>query len=708
MADLPRDAAPGGEGGPAAAGSPQAAGTPPPRPPRRRGVDRWRYSRWDGSQQLAAPDADDVLGGVADDLLYHGDLDAALRRLLQEGFQTADGRRVQGLQELLARLRRRRQELAARDLGGLTDDLVRGLDEVLSMERRALDETLRREPPGSPAAEQAAEGHAELDLLPEGLADQLAALQQHQFASPEAARRLEELLDQLRHDLAQLFLDRAAASAAKAGPEDRAHLRDGLAALNQMLAQRAAGDELDPTFEQFMDRFGDLFPGASTLDDLLAQLAQRMAAASSLLASMDAEQRAQLEQLRQELLSDLDLAWQLDQLGEQLRGALPDLGWDRPVPGGNGPPLGLGEAGDLFQQLSELTRLEQLLDHSLDPASLLEVDPEAAARLLGPDAADSLQALATLTRRLEEAGLVDRRDGRLALTPRGLRRLGNRALAEVFGRLGRARLGDHPLPQPGTGHERAGQTKPYELGDPFQLDIQETIRNAVVRNAAEAGAGAGTLPVRLSPDDFAVEQTEHAAAAATVLALDLSLSMPMRDNFLSAKKVAIALQALIASQYPRDFLGLVGFSATAREIRPSELPEVSWDFAYGTNLQHALALSRRMLASRVGSKQILLITDGEPTAHAMAGGEVFFHYPPSPETLKATLLEVGRCTAEHITINTFVLDATGSLRAFVEDMTRRNKGRAFFTTPDRLGDYVLLDFVEHRRSRRQRRLRPGA
>ena len=677
------------------------------RRPARRGVDRWRYSRWDGSQQLAEPDADDVLGGVADDLLYHGDLDAALRRLLQEGFQTAAGRRIQGLQELLSRLRRRRQELASRDLGGLTDELTQGLDEVLSLERGALDDTLQREPPGSPAADKAAAGHAELDLLPDDLAERLSALQRHEFASPGAERRFEELMDKLRHDLAQLFLDRAAAAAAKAGPEERAHLREGLAALNQMLAQRARGEDLDPGFEEFMDRFGDLFPGAGSLDELLEQLAMRMAGASALLASMDPGQRAQLERLSQELLSDLDLAWQLDQLAEQLRDALPGLGWGQPMPGGQGPPLGLGEAGDLFQELAELGRLEQLLGSTLDPTSLLEVDPEAAARLLGPDAADSLDALAKLTRRLEEAGLVDRREGRLALTPRGLRRLGNRALEEVFGRLGRARFGDHPVPQPGTGHERAGQTKPYEHGDPFQLDIQETIRNAVVRNAAEGTGGAPALPVRLAPEDFAVEQTEQAAAASTVLAVDLSLSMPMRDNFLAAKKVAIALQALIASQYPRDYLGLVGFSATAREIKPSELPEVSWDFAYGTNLQHALALSRRLLAHRSGSKQIVLITDGEPTAHAMADGEVYFHYPPSPETIKATLLEVGRCTAERITINTFVLDATGSLRAFVEQMTRRNKGRAFFTTPDRLGDYVLLDFVEHRRAQR-RRLRPGA
>lgn len=649
-----------------------------------------------------------MLGGIADDLLYHGDLDAALRRLLQDGFSTADGRRIEGLQELLSRLRRRRQELAARDLGGLTEDLVRDLDEVLALERAALDE-IRRDGAAGPAAERAASAHAELDLLPEGLAERLGALSRYEFASSEASERFAELTERLRHDLAQLFLDRAAAAAAQAGPAEREHLRAGLAALNDMLAQRARGDELDPGFEAFMAEFGDLFPAASSLDELLRQLATRMAGASALLASMDPEQRAELERLSQDLLSDLDLAWQVDQLAEALRGALPGLGWDQAVPGERGgAPLGLGEAGDLFQELTELGHLERLLGSSLEPGALLEVDPETAGRLLGPDAADALEALARVTRRLEEAGLVDRREGRLTLTPRGLRRLGTRALDEVFGRLGRARQGDHPVPQPGTGNERSGQTKAYEHGDPFHLDIHETIRNAVLRNAAAGPAGRPVVPVRLAPDDFAVEQTEHATAASTVLAVDLSLSMPMRDNFLAAKKVAIALQALIASQYPRDYLGLVGFSATAREIKPRDLPEVSWDFAYGTNLQHALALSRRLLANRAGAKQVVLITDGEPTAHALDDGEVFFHYPPAAETIRATLLEVDRCTRERITINTFVLDATGSLRAFVEQMTRRNKGRAFFTTPERLGDYVLLDFVEHRRASRRRRLRPDA
>ena len=285
--------------------------------------------------------------------------------------------------------------------------------------------------------------------------------------------------------------------------------------------------------------------------------------------------------------------------------------------------------------------------------------------------------------------VLQQRDGRYELTPKGLRRIGQRALAELFSKLTKDRLGGHKVERAGTGHERANEHKPYEFGDPFALNVEQTVRNALARQ------GAGT-PVRLSPSDFEVEQMEHLSRSATVLMLDLSLSMPMRDNFLAAKKVAVALHALITSQFPRDFLGIVGFSEVARELKAAQLPEVSWDFVYGTNMQHAFVLARRMLAHESGTRQIIMITDGEPTAH-ITDGQVFFHYPPVQETIDKTLAEVHRCTREGIRINTFMLDASSGLRRFVERMTQMNRGRAFFTTPETLGDYVLVDFVEQKR-----------
>ncbi|MFZ4718110.1 MAG: VWA domain-containing protein, partial [Ilumatobacteraceae bacterium] len=233
-------------------------------------------------------------------------------------------------------------------------------------------------------------------------------------------------------------------------------------------------------------------------------------------------------------------------------------------------------------------------------------------------------------------------------------------------------------------------TKQYEYGDPFQLDLHRTIRNAIRRNGPQT-------PVQLSPDDFEIERTEHMTRSSTVLMLDLSMSMPMRDNFLPAKKVAMALHALITSQFPRDYMGIVGFSETAYKLTAAELPEVSWDFAYGTNMHHGFTLARQMLARQTGTKQIIMITDGEPTAHITPRGDVFFNYPPVQETIEATLREAARCTREGIRINTFMLDADYGLKSFVEQLTAVNRGRAFFTNPETLGDYVLVDFIEHKR-----------
>ena len=288
------------------------------------------------------------------------------------------------------------------------------------------------------------------------------------------------------------------------------------------------------------------------------------------------------------------------------------------------------------------------------------------------------------------AGLVHRKDGKLELSPRGLRAIGNSALRELFSKLSKDKFGQHRIARDGSGHERTYDSKPYEFGDPFRLDLQRTIRNAISRN------GSGT-PVKLSPEDFEIERTEHNTRSSTVLMIDLSMSMPMRGNFVPAKKVAMALHSLISSQFPRDYLGLVGFSETAHIMTHEQLPEVSWDLAYGTNMQHGLRLARQLLARQTGTKQIIMITDGEPTAHITQSGDVYFNYPPVRETVEATLREAMRCTKDNITINTFVLDATGPLRHFIEQMAQVNHGRAFFTTPETLGDYVLVDFLENRR-----------
>ncbi|HLI53988.1 MAG TPA: hypothetical protein VKU88_06670 [Acidimicrobiales bacterium] len=662
----------------------------------------FRYSRWDGTQVGFDFDADDVFAELTDELLFHGDLNQALQRLLQRGFTDRNGEHIAGLREMLERLRERRREMLQRhDLGGPYEDMAERLREILDTERAGIDDLLERARSSGDSrraeiTEKAvAERRMALDLLPPDLAGQVRSLQEYEWTSSQAKQAFDELVEQLRSQLMQSYFNQMSSAMSDMSQEALQRMKDMFNELNRMLETRAAGGDTDRMFAEFMDRFGDMFPGnPQTLDELLEQMARQMAAMQQLLNSMSPEQRAQLQQLADALLEDMDLRWQVERLGANLRQAFPQVGWERSYDFSGSDPLGFAEAAAVMNQLGDLDRLEQMMTSASNPGALAEVDIERAGQLLGEDAARSLEQLARMARQLTEAGLMDTREGRLELTPRGLRRIGQNALSDLFSRLIKDRVGRHVADRVGIGHEREFETKPYEWGDPFNLSIERTVRNALAR----AGAG---VPVRLSPEDFEVERTESLTSTSTVLALDLSLSMPMRGNFLAAKKVAMALHALITSQFPRDYLGLVGFGELARELRAEQLPEVSWDYTYGTNMQHALMLARRMLARQSGTKQVIMITDGEPTAHIMEGGEPYFSYPPTPETVRVTLDEVVRATREGIRINTFMLDATGYLRTFVEKLTRLNRGRAFYTTPETLGDYVLVDFLEQKRSRRR-------
>ena len=661
---------------------------------RRRESRRFTYSSWDGTQSVPDLDADALLQAMGDELIEHGDPNAALRRILHDGLEV-DGERLQGLREMLERLRQQRQEmLEQHDLGGVYDEIRDALGEVMETERGSLDGL--EEVGDDVVAESTRRRREQLDLIGhENLAGQVSGLTDYDFTSTEAAERFEELLEELRRQLMQQAVDQMAGAMQDLSPEDLARMKDMLAELNQMLEQRRAGEV--PDFDGFMERYGDFFPeNPQTLDELLEVMARRMAAMQQMLNSMTPEQRAQLQELSEQLLGDMDLQWQMDQLGDHLRELFPQMGWEQSRNFTGQDPLDMGEAMDLFDELADLDQLEQMLRGASSPGALAEVDIDRVRDLLGDESAESLERLSELARMLEEAGLVDNHEGQLSLTPRAIRRLGQNALGDLYRRLLRDRAGRHDLERSGVGHEREYTTKTYEFGDPFNLHIERTLRNAVTRG------GVGT-PVKLTPDDFEVERTESTVQAATVLMLDLSLSMPMRDNFLPAKKVSMALHSLISTQFPRDYLGVVTFSEVAREIKPERIPEVSWDYVYGTNMQHGLVLARQMLARQTGTRQIIMVTDGEPTAHITDQGYPQFNYPPSQETVDRTLTEVRRCTRDGIRINVFMLDATPYLTRFIETVTKMNGGRAFFTTNQNLGDYVLVDFVDQRRTLRTSR-----
>jgi uncharacterized protein with von Willebrand factor type A (vWA) domain len=657
---------------------------------------RFTYSRWDGTQTGYSVNADEILDELTDDLLMHGDLQAALRRLMREGMTDKDGNRIEGLREMMDRIRQRKKELEeSGDLGGVYSEIADALKDIVDEERHAVENAVRDadasgdERRAETARDAAMERNFRLDMMPEDLAGLVRELQSYDFESQEAKERFEEILEKLRQQMMQQVVDQMSEGMQNMTPEDMARMKDMMAALNQMIEKREQGE--DPEFEKFMEEFGDFFPeNPQTLDELLENMAQRMQAMQDFMNSLTPEQRSQMQQLSDQLMEDMDLSWQMQQLGEKLSQMFPQPGNGQGYNFRGEQPMDMQQAMQAMAEMGQLNDMEAMMRQAASPAQLSEVDIDKVRDLLGDSAAKSLQKLAEMTKVLEEAGLINNKEGRLEVTPRGLRAIGNNALREMFNKLSKDKLGQHRIPREGSGHERTYDSKPYEFGDPFRLDLQKTIRNAISRQ------GSGT-PVRLSPEDFEIERTEHTTQASTVLLLDLSFSMVQADRFVPAKKVAIAMHSLISSQFPRDFLSIIGFSSIAYPIRPDQLPEVSWDREYGTNMHHAFALARKQLAGKAGTKQIIMITDGEPTSHITPEGYPVFTYPYIQESVELAMREVMRLTKEGITLNSFVLDANGSLRQIIEQMAEINKGRAFFTSADTLGDYVLVDFLENRR-----------
>jgi uncharacterized protein with von Willebrand factor type A (vWA) domain len=503
----------------------------------------------------------------------------------------------------------------------------------------------------------------------------------------DARERFDALLDRLRRQVLDAHFAGLSDALRGVTPDNLAANREMVRELNSLLQDKLAGG--DPDASGFLSRYGSLFPGARNVDDIIEQLAARMAQMQSLMASLTPEQRQELQDMMDALLRDDRLRWDLAQLAATLDQLLPD---------------GLGQRFDFqgtdeltlegaLTQLGRLRRLDELAEEIGDlasPAALDNIDPDELSEFLDRDAAEDLRALQRLAKLLEEAGYAERNGNRMSLTPRGARRIGQGVLDELFARLRRDDFGGHGRTHSGALGERGDGSRTYEFGRPFDLHLGRTMANALAR-------GERAPRIALEPGDFEIHEVEDTTRASTVLLVDMSRSMLLRGCFLAAKKVAMALDMLIRTRYPHDELHVVGFAYYAREIAPSALASLSWHgYEYGTNLQHGLMLARQLLArSHASNRSVVVITDGEPTAH-FEGGQVEFSYPPTRQTVRQTLREVARCTRDGITINTFMLERSRALAEFVERMTQMNRGRAFFATPERLGEYVLVDYVGRR------------
>lgn len=652
----------------------------------------YRYGAWHGGRDPLEPpfDVAAALDEMGDAVLDGASPGEALRSLLRRG---AEGRR--GLDDLLRDVRRRQRE--ARSRGRLDGTL----EQVREMLERALDQERAALFPDPDDSARLAE--AELDALPRDPASAVRQLGDYEWRSPEARATYDEIKDLLRREVLDSQFRGMKDALANASPQDMARVKDMLADLNAMLAADARGEHTQEQFDDFMDSYGDFFPAnPKSLDELVDELARRAAAAARLLDSLTPQQREELANLMATAMADMGLASEMAQLSDALHAKRPDLPWGGRERMRGSEPMGLGDATTALAEMADLEELEAALGQDYPGASLDDVDPQAVERALGRAAVDDLAALRRIERELERQGYLTRQGGQLELTPRAVRRLGATALRRVFAALEARGRGDHDIADAGAAGEITGGSRAWRFGDSQPLDVVRTVRNAVLRaGPIERDRQGGRL--RLAVEDFEVVETERRTSAAVCLLVDLSYSMALRGTWGAAKTTAMALHSLVTTKFPQDSIEVIGFSDYARVLRPTELAGLSWDMVQGTNLQHALVIAARHLARHPDAEPVVLVvTDGEPTAHLTRSGRALFSWPPLPETLELTLAEVEKMTRRGATINVFMLDDEPRLVNFIQQIAKRNGGRVFSPDPSRLGSYVVSDYLRARRGRRGR------
>lgn len=692
-------------------------------------MSRYRYGAYeDGPDPLAPPyDVRDALDAVGDSVLDGARPDDALRELLRRGLPGAEGRR--GLDDMLRQVRERRRAL--RDRGRLDGTLEQAralLDTAIGQERAELFPD-----PGDDARLR----EAELDTLPSDTSQAIRRLSDYDWRSAAARRTFEQLKDLLRREVLDAQFQGMKQALKTQDPAAMQRVKDMMADLNAMLERDARGEHTQEDFDRFMGEYGDMFPDdPENLEELVDSLARRAAAMDRLLASLSPEQRAELAGLMDQAMQDAGLAMEMTRLGDALRARRPDLGWGRPEQMTGENPLGVGDATTALAELADLSELEAALGQDYPGARLDDIDEDAVRRALGRQAVDDLAALRRIEAELERQGYLQRKRGKLELTPKAVRRLGETALRRVFSQLASGRQGDHDQRDAGQAGELTGSSREWRFGDEQPLDVVRTVSNAIRRSAMERGAsptaagepGAGLVPppagaratepvgapdavraggngarrpdgVRLSVDDFEVHETERRTGAAVCLLVDLSYSMVLRGTWAAAKQTTLALHALVTSKFPQDAIQIIGFSNYARVLHPTEMAGLDWDMVQGTNLHHALMIAGRHLDRHPDFEPIVLVvTDGEPTAHLRPDGRSLFDYPPSTDTLVLTLAEVDKMTRRGACMNFFMLAEDRRLVSFVEEVARRNGGRVFAPDADRLGEYVVSDYLRARRA----------
>jgi uncharacterized protein with von Willebrand factor type A (vWA) domain len=671
--------------------------------------------------------------------------------LMQRGMKDRHGQVMPGLQDLLNTLRTmKEQQLRTYNPDSVIDDVQRRLEDIVARERQALETQLaatrkRTEqlPEASPETAQqranearaiqemeelVAERRALLDDLPDRVGEAIRRLQRYDFVDRQAREDFEALVQSLQQQALENLFEAMKQRLQGMTAGNMQRLGQMLTDLNQILDQRVWGEE--GNFQEFLDTYRDMFSDGApeSLDQLLEQMAQNMEAMQSLMNSMSEEMRQELQALMQGLFADQQMQQALAEFMQHLQEHMHQQELGDPFAFEGDESLSLQEALRLIERLQGMEKLEETLERVLWGAEPEQIDDEQVRQLMGEEAYGQVQALKDLAERLEQQGYIRQSKDKLGLTARGIRKIAHKAMQDIFASLRRDQFGKHDMARRGQGGQRLEETKPYEFGDPFEVHLPRTVMNAVRRTSAQ-------IPVQLRPEDFEVYSTEAVSRCSTVLLLDMSGSMERFSRFASAKKVALALDALIRTQFPRDTLNIVGFYTYAQEIKLDDLPYLTpkpfgfFPYMYSdmyrnpmgyldlqidaaevrngqidvpqafTNIQAGLQVAEHLFARQhTVNKQVILITDGEPTAH-IRDNQICLEYPPSQRTLLETLKEVKRCTRQGITINTFMLGQDSYMERFVTELTRINRGRAFFTSPDNIGDYILVDYLTHQRKK---------
>jgi uncharacterized protein with von Willebrand factor type A (vWA) domain len=640
---------------------------------------RSRYARYDGGPDPLAPPVDlaEALDAIGEDVMAGYSPQRALREFLRRG-----GRDQRGLDDLARRVADRRRDLLQRhNLDGTMQQVRELLDKAVLAERRQIARDTSLD------TDDAAFREMQLGNLPPNTAAAVSELSSYDWISREAREAYEEIKDLLGRELLDQRFGGMKQALENATDEDRARVGEMLADLNELLEKHRLGEDTPEDFADFMAKHGDFFPeGPQDIDELLDALAQRAAAARRMLNSMTPEQRAELMELSAQAFGSPALMDSLDRLDANLQALRPGEDWYGSEQFDGPEGMGLGDGTGALQDLAELDRLFEQLSQSYDGASLDDIDLDALARQLGDSAAVDARTLQRIEQALRDSGQLERgSDGDLRLTPKAMRQLGRALLRDVAQRMS-GRQGQRELRSAGAAGDLSGASRPWAFGDTEPWDIPRTLTNAVIRGAR--------APIRLQLDDIEVQETEDRTQAAVALLVDTSFSMAMDGRWVPMKRTALALHTLIRTRFRGDALQLIGFGRAAQVMEIEELTALDARWDKGTNLHQALLLANRHFRKHPNAQPVLLIvTDGEPTSHLEADGEVWFSYPPHPLTIAYAVRELDNAYRLGAQTTFFRLGEDPGLARFVDSMAQRVEGRVIAPELDDLGAAVVGSYL---------------